>query len=103
MTNTLARACLVLTCLLFSRPASSRLTRRVPPARPRPGNAIGRGSVLRGEQGVVRHSNGGIREAIEGKRWHEGEEQAAKLGQALEAEAAVLDQAAELLEGIAAR
>jgi N-acetylated-alpha-linked acidic dipeptidase len=44
----------------------------------------------------------GIREAIEEKRWAEGEEQAAKLGQALEAEAAVLDRAAELLERIAA-
>ena len=40
----------------------------------------------------------GVREAIEGKRWSEAEEQAAALGQALEAEAAVLDQAAELLE-----
>ena len=40
----------------------------------------------------------GVREAIEGKRWSEAEEQAAALGTVLEAEAAVLDQAAELLE-----
>jgi N-acetylated-alpha-linked acidic dipeptidase len=40
----------------------------------------------------------GVREAIEGKRWNEAEEQAAALGAALEAEAAVLDQAAEILE-----
>ena len=40
----------------------------------------------------------GVREAIEGKRWSEAEEQAAALGAALEAEAAQLDKAAELLE-----
>jgi N-acetylated-alpha-linked acidic dipeptidase len=40
----------------------------------------------------------GIREAIEGKRWAEAEEQAAVLGKALEEEAGVLDRAAELLE-----
>jgi len=40
----------------------------------------------------------GIREAIEAKRWTEAEEQAAVLGKALEAEAGVLDQAAEVLE-----
>jgi N-acetylated-alpha-linked acidic dipeptidase len=40
----------------------------------------------------------GIREAIEEKRWAEAEEQAAALGKALEAEAEVLDRAAELLE-----
>jgi N-acetylated-alpha-linked acidic dipeptidase len=45
----------------------------------------------------------GIREAIEGKRWSEGEAQAAELGEVLEAEAAVLDQASEILERIAPR
>jgi N-acetylated-alpha-linked acidic dipeptidase len=45
----------------------------------------------------------GIREAIEAKGWAESEEQAAKLGRVLEAEAAVLDQAAEILERIAPR
>jgi N-acetylated-alpha-linked acidic dipeptidase len=40
----------------------------------------------------------GVREAIEGKRWSEAEEQAAVLGRALESEAALLDQASEALE-----
>ena len=40
----------------------------------------------------------GVREAIEAKRWDEAETQAAVLGKALEEEAGVLDQAAELLE-----
>jgi N-acetylated-alpha-linked acidic dipeptidase len=40
----------------------------------------------------------GVREAIEGKRWSEAEEQTAALGAALEAEAAQLDKAAEILE-----
>ena len=40
----------------------------------------------------------GVREAIEAKRWDEAEAQAAVLGKALEEEAGVLDQAAELLE-----
>jgi len=40
----------------------------------------------------------GVREAIEAKRWTEAEEQAAVLGKALEAEAGLLDQAAEVLE-----
>ncbi len=40
----------------------------------------------------------GIREAIEAKRWEEAEHQAAALGTALQAEAAALDRAAELLE-----
>ena len=40
----------------------------------------------------------GIREAIEAKRWDEAEEQAAVLGRALEAEASLLDRAAEILE-----
>jgi N-acetylated-alpha-linked acidic dipeptidase len=43
----------------------------------------------------------GVREAIEGKRWAEAEEQAAKLGRVLEAEAKVLEQAAESLERLA--
>jgi N-acetylated-alpha-linked acidic dipeptidase len=40
----------------------------------------------------------GVREAIEGKRWSEAEDQAAVLGKALEEEAEVLDKAAEVLE-----
>lgn len=40
----------------------------------------------------------GIREAIEGKRWTEAEEEARKLGGALDDEAALLDQASALLE-----
>jgi hypothetical protein len=40
----------------------------------------------------------GIREAIEGKRWAEAEEQVAVLGRALESEAALLDKASETLE-----
>jgi hypothetical protein len=39
----------------------------------------------------------GVRDAVEGKRWAEAEEQAARLRQALAA-AAVLDKAAEMLE-----
>jgi N-acetylated-alpha-linked acidic dipeptidase len=48
----------------------------------------------------------GVREAIEAKRWPEAEEQAAKLGRALEEEAAVLDDASAILEeaaGVARR
>jgi N-acetylated-alpha-linked acidic dipeptidase len=41
----------------------------------------------------------GVREAIEAKRWSEAEQQVAVLGRALEAEAALLDKASELLEG----
>ncbi len=44
----------------------------------------------------------GVREAIEAKSWAESEEQAAKLGRVLESEAAVLNQAADALERIAA-
>jgi hypothetical protein len=40
----------------------------------------------------------GVREAIEAKRWPEAESQAEVLERALEREAAVLDQAAALLE-----
>src|SRR6476661_5304895 len=40
----------------------------------------------------------GVREAIEAKRWSEAESQAGVLGRALEDEAAILDQAAALLE-----
>ncbi|MEO7474021.1 MAG: transferrin receptor-like dimerization domain-containing protein, partial [Gemmatimonadales bacterium] len=40
----------------------------------------------------------GIREAIEAKRWTEAEEEARKLGGALEDEAALLDQASALFE-----
>ncbi len=40
----------------------------------------------------------GIREAIEAKRWAEAEAEAAKLGRALEEEAAALDQASAILE-----
>ena len=39
----------------------------------------------------------GVREAVEGTRWAEAEERAARLGQALAATAAVLDKA-EMLE-----
>jgi len=42
----------------------------------------------------------GVREAIEGKRWSEAEDQAAALGKALEEEAGVLDKAAEMLESL---
>ena len=45
----------------------------------------------------------GVREAIEGKRWAEAETQAAVLGRALEQEAAVLDEAAALLEEVRAK
>jgi N-acetylated-alpha-linked acidic dipeptidase len=47
----------------------------------------------------------GVREAIEAKRWAEAEEQAAKLGRALEEEAGVLDDASSVLEaaGVARR
>ena len=40
----------------------------------------------------------GVREAIEAKRWPEAEAEAVRLGQALEAEAQVLDEASALLE-----
>ena len=40
----------------------------------------------------------GLREAIESKRWDEAEREAAELGRALEAEAAVLDSASAVLE-----
>jgi N-acetylated-alpha-linked acidic dipeptidase len=40
----------------------------------------------------------GVREAIEAKRWPEAEAEAVRLGQALEAEARVLDEASVLLE-----
>jgi N-acetylated-alpha-linked acidic dipeptidase len=40
----------------------------------------------------------GVREAIEGKRWREAEEQAATLGQMLEEEAGAIERAAEVLE-----
>jgi N-acetylated-alpha-linked acidic dipeptidase len=42
----------------------------------------------------------GVREAIEAKRWSEAESQAQVLGRALEQEAAILDQAAVLLEQV---
>jgi N-acetylated-alpha-linked acidic dipeptidase len=41
----------------------------------------------------------GVREAIEAKRWPEAEAEAVRLGQALEAEARLLDEASALLEG----
>jgi N-acetylated-alpha-linked acidic dipeptidase len=41
----------------------------------------------------------GVREAIEAKRWSEAESEAERLGRALEQEAAVLDEAAEVMEG----
>jgi N-acetylated-alpha-linked acidic dipeptidase len=40
----------------------------------------------------------GVREAIEAKRWAEAEAQAAVLGRALEAEAAELEQASDVME-----
>jgi N-acetylated-alpha-linked acidic dipeptidase len=51
--------------------------------------------------GYVAKTMPGVREAIEGKRWGEAEEQAATLGRALEAEAVALDSAAAILESAA--
>jgi N-acetylated-alpha-linked acidic dipeptidase len=45
----------------------------------------------------------GIREAIEGKRWREGEEEAARLGRALDAEAATIERLTAMLGQLASR
>jgi N-acetylated-alpha-linked acidic dipeptidase len=44
----------------------------------------------------------GVREAIEGKRWREGETEAARLGKALDDEAAAIERLTEMLKQLAA-
>jgi N-acetylated-alpha-linked acidic dipeptidase len=45
----------------------------------------------------------GVREAIEAKRWPEAEAEAARLGQALDAESAAIDRISEMLRRLASR
>ena len=45
----------------------------------------------------------GVREAIEGKRWREGETEAARLGKALDDESAAIERITEMVKQLATR